>query len=98
LNIFVFSFSFFIFIFSSAQRLICFSLDYGHSIAQGLSHYYSAPIINLAGKEYVCSCCGASFDEPWEECPECGVKMKKIKYDPVYVDEAEMLDILLEDE
>ena len=44
------------------------------------------------------SCCGASFDEPWEECPECGVKMKKIKYDPVYVDEAEMLDILLEDE
>ena len=63
-----------------------------------LQDYYSAPIINLAGKEYVCSCCGASFDEPWEECPECGVKMKKIKYDPVYVDEAEMLDILLEDE
>ena len=50
------------------------------------------------GMEYVCSRCGASSEEPWEECPACGVKMKKIKYDPVYVDESEMLDILLGDE
>ena len=50
------------------------------------------------GTEYVCSCCGASFEEPWEECPACGVRMEKIKYDPVYVDEAEMMDILFEDE
>ena len=50
------------------------------------------------GTEYVCSCCGASFEEPWEECPACGVKMEKIKYDPVYVDEAEMMDILFGDE
>ena len=49
--------------------------------------------------EYVCSVCGAAFDEPWEECPGCGARMKKVKYDPVYVDEAEMWDILLgEDE
>ena len=34
------------------------------------------------------------FETPWEECPACGVKMEKIKYDPVYVDEAEMMDIL----
>ena len=26
---------------------------------------------------------------PWEECPACGVKMDKIKYAPVDVDEAE---------
>ena len=50
------------------------------------------------GTEYVCSCCRASFEEPWEECPACGVRMEKIKYDPVYVDGAEMLDILLGDE
>ena len=50
------------------------------------------------GTEYVCSRCRASFEEPWEECPVCGVKMKKIKYDPVYVDEVETLDILLGDE
>ena len=50
------------------------------------------------GFEYICSCCGGKSDEAWEECPSCGVKMKKIKYDPVYVDEAEMLDILLGDE
>ena len=50
------------------------------------------------GTEYVCSRCGASFEEPWEECPACGAEMKKIKYDPVYVDEAEMLDILFGDD
>ena len=50
------------------------------------------------GFEYICSCCGEKSDEAWEECPSCGVKMKKIKYDPVYVDEAEMMDILFEDE
>ena len=48
--------------------------------------------------EYICSVCGAASEEPWEECPVCGAKMKKIKYDPVYVDEAEMLDIILEDD
>ena len=48
--------------------------------------------------EYVCSVCGAASEEPWEECPECGAKMKKVKYDPVYVDEAEILDILFGDD
>ena len=48
--------------------------------------------------EYICSVCGAASEKPWEECPECGAKMKKVKYDPVYVDEAEMLDILLDDD
>ena len=52
----------------------------------------------FAGVDFVCSACGAVFDEPWEACPECGARMKKIKYDPVFVEEAEMLDILLGDE
>ena len=50
------------------------------------------------GTEYVCSRCASSFEEPWEECPACGAEMKKIKNDPVYVDEVETLDILLGDE
>ena len=50
------------------------------------------------GTEYVCSRCALSFEEPWEECPAYGVRMEKIKNDPVYVDGAEMLNILLGDE
>ena len=50
------------------------------------------------GTDYVCSRCGASFVEPREEYPACGVEMKKIKYDPVCVDEAEMMDTLCRDE
>ena len=54
---------------------------------------------HLCGQiEYVCSRCGAEFNDPWEECPRCGVNMKKIKYDPVLVDEYEMLDIMLGDD
>ena len=54
---------------------------------------------HLCGQiEYVCSRCGAEFNDPWEECPECGVKMKKVKYNPVLVDEYEMLDIILGDD
>ena len=54
---------------------------------------------HLCGQiEYVCSRCGAEFNNPWEECPECGVKMKKVKYNPVLVDEYEMVDIILGDD
>ncbi len=49
------------------------------------------------GTEYICSRCGESFEKLWEECPACGVKMKK-KYAPVYVDKAEELEILLGNE
>ena len=54
---------------------------------------------HLCGQiEYVCSRCGAAFEEPWVECPECGIKMKKVKYDPVYIDEYEICDILYGDD
>lgn len=54
---------------------------------------------HLCGQiEYVCSRCGAAFEEPWVECPECGIKMKKVKYDPVYIDEYEIWDILYGDD
>lgn len=50
------------------------------------------------GTGYFRSRCASSFEEPWEECPACREEMKNIKYDPVYVDEVETLDILLGDE
>ena len=47
---------------------------------------------------YVCSFCMASFAEPHEICPSCGAVMKKVKYDPSWVDEAEDFLSFLEDE
>ena len=43
---------------------------------------------------YECSACGRRFDKPYGQCPSCGRKMAKSKYDPSWVDEAEILDIL----
>ena len=48
--------------------------------------------------EYVCSVCGASFDRPWTVCPSCGAPMRKAKYDPSWVDEAEGLSAFLDDD
>jgi len=48
--------------------------------------------------EYICSVCGSSCDKPYKVCPKCGAKMKKGKYDPSWVDEAEGLSALLDDD
>ena len=48
----------------------------------------------LRADEYECSACGRRFDKPYERCPKCGRNMTKTRYDPTWVDEAEMLDIL----
>ena len=48
--------------------------------------------------EYICSICKASCDKPYIVCPACGVQMKKQKYDPTWVDEAEMLSALVDDD
>ena len=47
--------------------------------------------------EYICSSCKASYKKPYRECPSCGAAMKKAKYDPSWVDEAEGLSALLDD-
>ena len=39
----------------------------------------------------------ASFAEPYEICPSCGAVMKKIKFDPSWVDEAEDFLTFMED-
>ena len=43
--------------------------------------------------EYECSVCGKRFDKTHVQCPYCGRKMTKSKYDPTWVDEAEIMDI-----
>jgi predicted amidophosphoribosyltransferase len=48
--------------------------------------------------EYICSACGSSCDKPYKVCPKCAAKMKKGKYDPSWVDEAEGLSALLDDD
>ncbi len=49
--------------------------------------------------EYICSVCMASCDKPFRICPSCGTPMKrKAKYDPSWVDEAEELSALTDDD
>lgn len=48
--------------------------------------------------EYICSVCKASCTKPYQVCPSCGFMMKKAKYDPSWVDDAEMLSALLDED
>ncbi len=48
--------------------------------------------------EYICSGCHAVCSKPFKKCPECGAKMKKGKNEPSWVDEAEGLSALLDDD
>ena len=48
--------------------------------------------------EYICSACGYRSDGPYKVCPNCEKSMKKIKYDPSWVDEAEGLSAILDDD
>ncbi len=48
--------------------------------------------------EYICSACGAVSSKPYRECPACGTPMKKTDYDASWVDEAEELSALLDDD
>ena len=48
--------------------------------------------------EYICSECGLASPKPYKVCPNCGMKARNVKSDLTWVDEAEMLDIILEDD
>ena len=48
--------------------------------------------------EYICSWCDASYGKPYKVCPTCRSEMGKSKYDPSWVDEAEGLSALLDDD
>ena len=43
--------------------------------------------------EFECSACGRRTDKPYVQCPHCERNMTKSKYDPSWVDEAEIMDI-----
>lgn len=47
--------------------------------------------------EFECSACGHTEDRACGECPACGARMHSSKYDPSFVDEAEILSILFDD-
>ena len=48
--------------------------------------------------EYICSRCGAAYGRPYEICPECLSVMGGAEYDPSWVDEAEGLSAILDDD
>lgn len=48
--------------------------------------------------EYICSANNSVSDKPYRVCPACGAPMKKAKYDPSWVDEAEGLSAILDDD
>ena len=48
--------------------------------------------------EFICSACGSVSSKPYKVCPTCGSVMKKAKYDASWVDEAEGLSALLDDD
>ena len=48
--------------------------------------------------EFICSACRRVSDKPYKICPACGAVMKKAKYDASWVDEAEGLSAVLDDD
>ncbi len=48
--------------------------------------------------EYLCSACRCVSDGPSGECPACGAPMKSVKVDASWVDEAEGLSALFDDD
>ncbi len=50
------------------------------------------------GDEYVCSSCEEAFSRTYPVCPACGADMKKVKYDPSWIDEVIEPSALLDDD
>ena len=48
--------------------------------------------------EFICSACGSVCNKPYKVCPACGASMKKTEYDASWVDEAEGLSAILDDD
>ena len=49
----------------------------------------------FSADDYECTACGYTVNKPQPTCPHCGAVMGGEKYDPSWVDEAAMLDIIL---
>jgi hypothetical protein len=48
--------------------------------------------------EYECSCCGAVFAQKYPACPNCGISPGQEREEQDWVEEAEELDWLLDDD
>ena len=48
--------------------------------------------------EYICTVCRAGCDKPYQICPVCGTEKTKVSYDASWVDEAEEMSIMLDDD
>ena len=53
---------------------------------------------NLRADEYICSVCGRSVPKTRRTCPYCGAEMRKTNYEASWVDEAEMMSALCDDD
>lgn len=52
----------------------------------------------LRADEYICVACKQVCKKPFCECPACGAHMKKGRYDLSWIDEAEELSTILDDD
>ena len=52
----------------------------------------------LRADEYICPNCGRSTAKPRRTCPYCSTEIKKTKYAPSWVDEAEMMSAIFDDD
>lgn len=57
--------------------------------------YWTQKTHLFAADEYICSSCKYASDKAYPQCPRCGKQMNRSKYDPSWVDEAEILDTFL---
>ena len=48
--------------------------------------------------EFICSACNSVSDKRYRSCPGCGSPMRKTKNDASWVDEAEGLSAILDDD
>ena len=62
------------------------------------SAYWIVKTHILRDDEYYCSACRARADRKYKICPNCGLPMKGKKSDLGWIDEMEMMDIMLEDD
>lgn len=51
----------------------------------------------LKNDEYECTNCGYIADRPYATCPSCGNDMNGSDYDPEWVDEMEIIDMIFDD-
>lgn len=51
----------------------------------------------LRDDEYICSSCGFKAKKAYKSCPSCESQIAKTVYDPSWVEEAELFDMISDD-